>query len=72
MRWVKLLGFAGKHLSKRLTAKGATILTEPAGFYVESKKGPLRAGEIERARLWARQVAHEAAALPANPPRQAA
>jgi flavodoxin len=49
-------GNAAKKISRRLQEKGATIITEPRGFYVKDKEGPLSDGEIENAKQWAKDI----------------
>jgi flavodoxin len=55
---IKILisGNAAKRISKKLQEKGATIITEPKGFYVKDKEGPLEEGEVESAKEWARTI----------------
>jgi len=58
LRWPELLsGSAAKGIAKRLQQKGARPVAEPESFFVEGKDGPLGEGELERAAVWARQVA---------------
>ncbi len=66
-RWVKVFGYAAGKTADKLEALGATLTTEPEGFVVEGKEGPLIAGELERAAAWARGVCQEV--LPASPAR---
>lgn len=54
---VKTGGFAAKRIAKSLSGKGGVIAAEPEGFTVDGEKGPLSAGELERAGEWAKQVA---------------
>jgi flavodoxin len=53
---VRLFGYAAAPIAAQLTKKGASLAIPPTGFIVEGKAGPLRAGEVERAVLWARQL----------------
>lgn len=50
---VKRGGYAAPMIAKELTARGATLVADPEGFFVESSEGPLAAGELERAVQWA-------------------
>ena len=50
--FVRFFGYAAKPIGDRLQKKGGTLLAPPEGFYVEDTEGPLREGEIERARAW--------------------
>lgn len=53
---MKLFGFAAKPIATLLQKKGGTAAGKPDGFYVNDKEGPLKAGELERAAVWARQL----------------
>lgn len=54
-------GSASKAILKRLEALGYRPVDKAERFIVEGKYGPLRAGELERARDWGAQLAHEMA-----------
>jgi hypothetical protein len=45
-------GGAAPRLGRRLTRLGYTLTSEPAGFVVTGMEGPLRPGELDRARAW--------------------
>ena len=49
-------GYAADPIAKRLKAKGAGEAATPMGFLVNGTEGPLKEGEVERARLWAKQL----------------
>jgi flavodoxin I len=53
---VKLLGYAAKPIAARLRKKGGRLIVPPEGFLVTGTEGPLKAGEVERAAAWARQI----------------
>jgi flavodoxin len=53
---VGTFGYAAKPLANRLRRKGGILLAKPEGFYVQDTKGPLKAGELERAQAWAENV----------------
>ncbi len=55
-RWVKVFGYAAGKITERMESLGATLVTEPEGFIVEGKKGPLAGGELERAGAWAKDL----------------
>ena len=55
-KWVKVFGNAAGKIAERMESLGATIVTEPEGFIVEGKKGPLAGGELERAGAWAKDL----------------
>jgi len=50
---MKLIGYASPRIAARLQAKGGTPASEPVGFIVQDKEGPLLPGEIRRATIWA-------------------
>jgi len=54
------IGFAAPRLATSLQSKGGLLVGRPEGFIVESKNGPLRSGELERATAWFRSVLAEA------------
>lgn len=49
-------GSAGPAIGKALEQAGYQALTKPAGFVVKGKYGPLREGELERARAWGAEL----------------
>lgn len=53
---MKIIGYAAPRLATILQDKGAKILTSPTGFYVTDTEGPLKKGELNRARLWIEDV----------------
>ena len=55
-RLAKVFGFAAGRIANPLQKKGGNLLVEPEAFYVESTKGPLKEGELERAASWAEEV----------------
>lgn len=52
----RIFRWAGPRIANRLEKKGGTLLVPPAAFIVEGVKGPLKAGEPERAAEWAREI----------------
>jgi flavodoxin I len=48
----KIFGYAAGRIAKELKKKGADLIAEPEGFFVEGTKGPLTEGELERAAEW--------------------
>ena len=50
-------GNATSAISKALEGAGYRPLGKPQGFVVKGKYGPLRAGEVERAREWGAELA---------------
>ncbi len=55
-RWVKIFHYAAGKLADELKELGATLAAEPESFIVKGKKGPLVAGELERAAAWGRSL----------------
>lgn len=53
---MKTIGFAAPRLGKILTDKGAALISAPQGFIVKEKSGPLKSGELARARSWAQKL----------------
>jgi hypothetical protein len=47
---------AMKKIARELKRAGAEIICPSQFFKVERKKGPLRADEIEKAKIWARSI----------------
>ena len=56
-RWVGGFGYAAGRIADRLKRNGGTLLASPEGFFVKGKEGPLKEGELERAAIWAKEVA---------------
>lgn len=52
-------GKGAPEIARGLEAAGHAILAEPEGFVVRGKHGPLRDGELERARAWGEELADE-------------
>ena len=53
---VRWFGYAAEPIEKALRRAGGEPAAPPAGFIVEDKEGPLREGETDRARAWARSL----------------
>lgn len=51
-------GSAAKTIMEKLQAMGYTSLAEPHRFMVTGKNGPLKPGELERARAWGAELAN--------------
>ncbi|WP_431965678.1 flavodoxin family protein [Nocardia sp. bgisy134] len=56
-RW--LTGSAARGIARRLRGLGYQLVSEPADFLVDGMTGPLSAGELDRARRWGEELAHE-------------
>jgi len=55
--FVRLFGYAARRIAASLTKVGGTLVVPAEGFYVKDTEGPLKAGELERAAAWGRQIA---------------
>jgi flavodoxin len=55
---IELGGYAAKRIAKQLKRSGGELVAPPEGFLVGGKEGPLRAGECERAAIWAKGIAN--------------
>jgi len=53
---MKVTGYAADKIAKGLIDKGGRLVEDPQGFIVDSKEGPLRSAELERAKLWAAEL----------------
>lgn len=59
LRWViDVGGYASSRIAASLERHGFVMRGGLAGFLVEGAEGPLKEGEIERARDWARNLLH--------------
>lgn len=47
-----MAGGAARGIARRLRARGYVLVAHPEGFIVAEAEGPMRAGELERARAW--------------------
>ena len=52
----KIFGYAAEPIAKTLIQKGGKQVIPPAGFIVKASEGPLRDGELERAREWGKEA----------------
>jgi len=53
--WAKIFGFAAGRMGGALKSAGANVVASE-GFIVAGTKGPLKAGELERAANWAKNI----------------
>ena len=51
-----VINFAAPRIAKALESKGGKLVAEPEGFIVSGKEGPLKKGELERAKKWGGDV----------------
>ncbi|HLF77387.1 MAG TPA: flavodoxin domain-containing protein, partial [Dehalococcoidia bacterium] len=54
--FLNAVGYAADRIAAGLKAKGGHLLSEPQGFIVEGKEGPLRQSETQRAARWGCQL----------------
>lgn len=54
--FAKIFGYAADRMAKELQSKGGNLVTQPMGFFVKGKEGPLGQGELERAVDWAKNI----------------
>jgi flavodoxin I len=52
------LGYAAGRIARQLEAKGGHLITQPHGFFVNDKEGPLIEGEPDRATAWGSTIYH--------------
>lgn len=55
---MRTIGYASTKMLKILESKGGTAAAQPEGFFVSDKEGPLKAGELERAEVWGKNLSH--------------
>ena len=53
---VKIFGYAAGRIQKSLEGRGLKLVAPGEGFFVEKTKGPVAAGELDRAAAWAKKV----------------
>ena len=53
---IKTIGYAGPKIADLLESKGGELFAPTEGFIVVKKEGPLKEGELERARIWGKQI----------------
>lgn len=56
VKWARIFGYAAGRIGNSLKGKGATLVASPEGFIVAGKEGPLKVGELERAKDWAERL----------------
>jgi hypothetical protein len=62
-----LTGSAARAAMKRLVRRGLHLVSPPESFFVTSTQGPLKEGEIERARSWGEKLGAKVRGLPLHP-----
>ena len=63
---VVLVGSAARGIAKRLRRHGFELVVPPMSFFVLDAEGPLKDGDLERAREWARELVAAVRAVPAQ------
>lgn len=53
---MKMVGYAAVRIVKDLEKKGGSAISTPQGFFVLDKEGPLKEGELERAKKWGQEL----------------
>ena len=53
---ISVIRYAAERIAKTLKQKGGKLVVKPEGFIVKNKEGPLKEGELERARAWAEKI----------------
>jgi hypothetical protein len=54
-------------MTKKLGRKGYRVIAEPESFFVTETEGPLKDGEVERARRWGESIASLATGSESRP-----
>lgn len=49
---IKTIGYAAPKIAGLLKNRGGELVAQPEGFIVVKKEGPLKEGELERAKTW--------------------
>ena len=55
-RLVGIFGYGAGKIADSLKRKGGTLILPPEAFFVKSKEGPLKEGELEHAAAWAKRI----------------
>jgi hypothetical protein len=55
-----LTGSAAKSMARKLDRRGYRLIAEPQSFFVLDSEGPLKEGELDRARRWAASIGSSA------------
>ena len=53
---VGIFGYAAGKIAESLKRKGGNLVLPPEPFFVKSRQGPLKEGELERAAGWAKRL----------------
>ena len=52
MKFAKIFGYAAPRMADELAHKGGAPASDPEGFIVKGRNGPLAEGELQRASAW--------------------
>jgi flavodoxin I len=55
-KFVSPWGYAAPRLVKKIEEKGGKLIAPPEGFLVNTTRGPLKNGELDRAKDWAKSL----------------
>lgn len=58
-KFILLFGTAAPKIAKTLKNKGGNLVVKSEGFFVTGGEGPLKDGEVERAKAWAIAIEKE-------------
>lgn len=73
LRWVvEVGGYAATRMVSGLRSHGIELRGDPGAFLVTGTEGPLKAGELGRAREWASTLLGRQPGSPKNPERKGA
>ena len=53
---VAIFGYGAGKIADSLKKKGGNLILPPEPFFVKSREGPLKEGELERAAVWAKRI----------------
>jgi hypothetical protein len=56
MKFAKIFGYAAPRMAGELAHKGGARASEPEGFIVKGRNGPLADGELQRASTWGKAL----------------
>ncbi len=56
MKFVQRFGYAAVKMHEQWRRQSETVVSDPMGFIVKGRKGPLEDGELERAEQWGRSL----------------
>jgi len=57
MKFARIFGMRPFGMAKAFGERASELTSEPQGFIVKGREGPLAEGEIDRARAWGKELA---------------